>query len=210
MFMVLFEVHPKTEEIDTYLSLGKLLRPELAQIDGFIDNERFQSLSVAGRILSLSTWRDEKSLIRWRTHATHHGVQEQGRSLVLLDYRLRVAEVMHDSQPPEGLALQQQRFDETEQSPAKAVTVCEGEARFAEHATPDGCVERECFESLYTAGKFLELASWPASAAAMQYASEQAPRARAVRVIRQYGMHQRAEAPQYYPAAPAQGELVIW
>ena len=29
MFVVIFEVHPKTEQLNEYLGLGKLLHPEL-------------------------------------------------------------------------------------------------------------------------------------------------------------------------------------
>ncbi len=36
------------------------LKP-LADIDGFIDIERFQSLTTEGKILSLSWWRDEEA-----------------------------------------------------------------------------------------------------------------------------------------------------
>ena len=73
MFAVIFEVVPKPERKDEYLELGRLLRPELEKIDGFLDNERFASQSVKGRVLSLSTWRDEKAVIRWRTLAVPSG-----------------------------------------------------------------------------------------------------------------------------------------
>ena len=43
MFSVIFEVHPKQEKFDLYLELAKGLRPILEEIDGFIDNERFES-----------------------------------------------------------------------------------------------------------------------------------------------------------------------
>ena len=79
MFAVIFEVVPKPERKDEYLELARFLRPEIEKIDGFLDNERFASRSVQGRVLSLSTWRDEKSVIRWRTLAVHHQVQETGR-----------------------------------------------------------------------------------------------------------------------------------
>jgi len=49
----------------------------------------------------------------WRTHGEHRGVQEQGRFEVFEDYHLRVGEIVADSQPPQGLAIVQQRFDET-------------------------------------------------------------------------------------------------
>ena len=60
MFSVIFEVHPRTQHWDTYLGIGKMLRPEIEQIDGFVDNIRYRSLTRDGWILSLSGWRDEK------------------------------------------------------------------------------------------------------------------------------------------------------
>jgi len=90
MFSVIFEVHPKTEQWDVYLDNAKMLRPELEQVDGFVDNIRYRSLTRQGWILSLSGWRDEKSVVRWRTRMRHHEVQAKGRSEILLDYHLRV------------------------------------------------------------------------------------------------------------------------
>lgn len=60
-----------------YLDNAKMLRPELEQIDGFIDNIRYKSLTREGWILSLSGWREEKSLVRWRTQMRHHEVQQK-------------------------------------------------------------------------------------------------------------------------------------
>ena len=67
MFSVLFEVHPKTAQWDAYLGNAKALRPELEQVEGFVDNIRYRSLTREGWILSLSGWRDEKAVVRWRT-----------------------------------------------------------------------------------------------------------------------------------------------
>jgi len=108
-----------------YLDFAKLLRPEIEQIDGFIDNERFANIHNPEQILSLSTWANEKALIRWRTHAQHHRVQEQGRSLVFADYRLRVGEITADTAPPIGHQVHQQRFDATETSSVKLISVLE-------------------------------------------------------------------------------------
>src|SRR5438093_13312173 len=69
MFAVIFEVDPKPEQWDAYLGYAKLLRPELERVDGFVDNERFSSMRREGWLLSLSIWRDEKAVIRWRTCA---------------------------------------------------------------------------------------------------------------------------------------------
>ena len=74
-----------------------MLRPEIEKIEGFLDNERFTSQRTQGRVLSLSTWRDEKAVIRWRTLAVHHQVQEKGRFEVFEDYHLRVGEITADS-----------------------------------------------------------------------------------------------------------------
>jgi hypothetical protein len=63
MFSVIFEVHPKPEQWDSYLDNAKMLRPELEAIDGFLDNIRYKSLTREGWILSLSGWRDEKSVV---------------------------------------------------------------------------------------------------------------------------------------------------
>ena len=64
MFSVIFEVHPKQEKFYLYLDLAKGLKPILEEIDGFIDNERFEGTRRRGWILSHSTWRDGKSVVR--------------------------------------------------------------------------------------------------------------------------------------------------
>ena len=119
MFSVVFEVYPKREAFDRYLDLAKELRPILERIDGFIDNERFQSSRRPGWILSHSTWRDEKSVVRWRTTAKHHETQQRGRDDVFADYHLRVGEIVADTAPPAGLSVVEQRLDETEIGAAK-------------------------------------------------------------------------------------------
>ncbi len=50
MFAVIFEVYPKKERWDDYLSLAKQLKPKLEAIDGFIDNERFASKKTEGSV----------------------------------------------------------------------------------------------------------------------------------------------------------------
>src|ERR1700745_2970170 len=99
MFAVIFEVQPKADKFDDYLDLAQFLKPKLEAIEGFIDNERFESKRSKGRVLSLSTWADEKALIRWRTQGEHHGVQEKGRSEGFEDYLLRGREIRGDTVP---------------------------------------------------------------------------------------------------------------
>src|ERR1700731_2320310 len=127
MFSVIFEVHPKKEQFDLYLALARDLKPILQGIDGFVDNERFESARRPGWILSHSTWRDEKSVVRWRTVAKHHESQQRGRDEVFQDYRLRVGGGTLDSIPPAGVPTAEQRLDETEVGAAKFLTLTEVE-----------------------------------------------------------------------------------
>jgi len=80
MFAVIFEVRPKKERGNDYLDLAKYLKPKLEAIDGFIDNERFESKRTEGRVLSLSTWRDEKAVVRWRTNKSTTACRRRGGS----------------------------------------------------------------------------------------------------------------------------------
>ena len=96
MLAVIFEVIPAAGRKEQYLELAAQLRPELEKIDGFISVERFASLTDQSKLLSLSFWRDEEAVRRWRNLARHREAQARGRSGVLADYRLRIASVVRD------------------------------------------------------------------------------------------------------------------
>src|SRR6201985_2326520 len=125
MFSVIFEVFPQKDQFDHYLDLAKELKPLLQEVEGFVDNERFESKLRPGWILSHSTWRDEKSVVRWRTTGEHHMIQEKGRGGVLDDYHLRVGDVTTDTDPPAEAPVKEQRFDETETGKTKLATFTE-------------------------------------------------------------------------------------
>lgn len=219
MFAVIFEVTPRRERWDDYLTLAKFLKPKLEAIEGFIDNERFKSRRTEGRLLSLSTWVDEKAVIRWRTQGEHHGVQEKGRFEIFEGYHLRVGEVTDDTAPPKGLAVKQEHFDETQTGESKMVTITEltpadggalgagsdpVPAHLGLEAKHQGLIDSELFESITSPGKLLLLASWRAAESAAAWCPSKPDAAtslrhRRVRVIRDYGMFDRREAPQFYP-----------
>jgi heme-degrading monooxygenase HmoA len=220
MFAVIFEVKPKAERKDDYLALAKILKPELEQIDGFIGNERFGSKRTEGRILSLSTWRDEKAVIRWRTLAVHHEIQGKGRREIFEDYHLRVGEITADTHVPEGQTLQEQHFDETGIGSSKAATISELADEGKRPASSDlpadlklpaigtsDVLDQDVFESITSPGKLLLLVSWKDAVAASAWQprppSGRELRHRQVRIIRDYGMLDRREAPQFYP--PVEG-----
>lgn len=96
MIAEIFEVWPAEGRRQEYLDLAAALKPELEKIDGFISVERFQSVTDPGKMLSLSIWRDEAAVARWRKHAPHRRTQSKGRAGVFSDYRLRVAGVVRD------------------------------------------------------------------------------------------------------------------
>src|SRR6185369_2855483 len=101
MIAVIFEVWPADGRKDDYLGIAASLREDLTRIDGFISVERFQSLTEPGKFLSLSFWRDEDAVKRWRTHLGHRKAQSAGRSGIFRNYRLRVASILRDYGPSE-------------------------------------------------------------------------------------------------------------
>ena len=222
MFAVIFELQPKQEKFDEYLKLAKYLKPKLEAVDGFIDIDRFASKRTKGRLLSFSTWRDEKAVVRWRTQAEHHAVQKKGRFDVFEDYHLRVGEITVDTALPKGFAVQEQRFDSTDAGEAKVVTISEVmpqednalaakldrlDANLGLRRSSDGLIDQQVFESIYHSGKLLLLAAWRGADAAKSWLPTEldaaiSVRHRHVRIIRDYSMFDRREAPQFFPEVP--------
>jgi heme-degrading monooxygenase HmoA len=202
-----------------------MLRPELEAVEGFVDNIRYRSLTREGWILSLSNWRDEKSVVRWRTKMRHHEVQERGRGDMLSDYHLRVGQVTQDTRIPEGYTLQEQRLDETEVGKGTAVTLIDAmrPSEWKETNNPADCAERlglapftgfvswDIFDTVLTPGDLILMLTWRDNAMAEEFERSagvpEGARVRRIRVIRDYGMYDRREAPQYYPDA-ANGKTI--
>src|ERR1700744_3685362 len=174
MFSVIFEVFPQKDQFDHYLDLAKELKPLLQEVEGFVDNERFESKLRPGWILSHSTWRDEKSVVRWRTTGEHHMIQEKGRGGVLDDYHLRVGDVTTDTDPPAEAPVKELRFDETEIGKTQLVTLTEiVPAEGMELGSPEALLNDlgirqlsemvdsyDVFASIYNPGKMALLLSW--------------------------------------------------
>jgi heme-degrading monooxygenase HmoA len=216
VFSVMFEVHPKEGQYRAYLDHAKMLRPELQQIDGFVDNVRYHSLGREGWILSLSGWRDEKALVRWRTQAKHLGVQEQGRFEIFVDYHLRVGQITEDTQLPDGCELLEQRLDETEigeGTTAVLVSATRGDAGEFDSRDeaaawlgldPDDAQLAfwDVYDAVLSPGDMILQTTWRDEEAASAFAATDAPakgaRVRQVRIIRDYSMYDRRETPQYY------------
>lgn len=222
MFTAMLEVHPIPEHFDAYLGMAKMLRPELEKIDGFIDNNRYASLTRDGWLLSLSSWRDEKSLIRWRSQETHHKIMQAARDRVFSDYRLRIGQTVSDTQLPAGQVLREQRLDVTETGQGAAVSLHDGKfsTEWVKQAGAEavaialgvdtgapGLVSWDVFDHLMTPGDVIAVVTWRDHAAVEAFehkaAASERSRLRNIRIIREYGMFDRREAPQYFKEVQA-------
>lgn len=220
MFSAMLEVHPIPAQVDAYLGMAKMLRPELKKIDGFIDNNRYASLTREGWLLSLSSWRDEKSLIRWRSQETHHKIMQAARDRVFSDYRLRIGQTVSDTQVPAGQVLREQRLDVTEVGQGTAVTLHDGKfsPEWVKQALSEevakalgidtnapGLVSWDVFDHLITSGDVIAVVTWRDHAAAEAFLGDAATpdvsRLRNIRIVREYGMFDRREAPQFFKEA---------
>ena len=96
MIAVIFEFTPAEGRFADYQALADGLADDVRQSDGFISIERFESISTKGKFVSLSFWRDEEAVRRWRNLQKHREAQKQGRGGIFKSYRLRIAEVLRD------------------------------------------------------------------------------------------------------------------
>jgi heme-degrading monooxygenase HmoA len=220
MFLVLFEVQPKPGKWDEYLDKAKMLRPELEHIDGFVDNIRYKSMQREGWILSLSSWRDEKSVVRWRTAPNHHLVQQKGRDDILENYHLRVGEIFADNRLPAGMELLNQRNDETEIGEGTMATIITATRPPGHPSNIVACsqflgldiysgsalVDWDVYDAVLTPGDLCLMLVWKDCSAVRYFEDGErmllpdTHRIRNVRIVRDYTMLDRREAPQYYPA----------
>jgi heme-degrading monooxygenase HmoA len=96
MIAVIFEAFPAPGKWDEYFAIAAELKTELGKTEGFISIERFQSIANPEKVLSLSFWKDEESISRWRNLELHRAAQAKGRRSIFNNYRLRVANVIRD------------------------------------------------------------------------------------------------------------------
>ncbi len=112
MIAVIFEFTPAEGRFPDYLALVETLRKDLAEAEGFISLERYESITHQGKYVSLQFWRDDECVRKWRNLQKHREAQKKGRGGVFESYRLRIAEVRRDY-----------TMDERAQAPADSVQV---------------------------------------------------------------------------------------
>jgi heme-degrading monooxygenase HmoA len=217
MFCGMLEVNPKSDQLGTYFGMAKMLRPELEKIDGFVDNNRYASLTRPGWLLSLSSWRDEKSLVRWSVETSHHKVMQAARDRVFADYSMHIGEFVADTRVPAGQTLLQQRLDVTEAGIGKAITLLDAkrEPGWVKQAGADAVAKSlgfdpgvyevvawDVYDAVAAPGDVIALVKWDGLTKAEAFQQDmtlpEGVRLRQIRVVRDYGMFDRREAPQYF------------
>ena len=96
MIAVIFEFSAAEGRFADYKQLAEGLSEEVRKFDGFLSIERFESITRKGKFVSLSFWRDEEAVARWRNLQNHRDAQRKGRGSIFGSYRLRVAHVLRD------------------------------------------------------------------------------------------------------------------
>lgn len=214
MLSVIYEVRPQTGQWDGWLANARVLRPELEQLPGFIDNILYRSLSRKGWILSLTGLRDEQSLIQWLALMGHHEAQDKDRGETVADYQLRVGEVMFDTRIPGGSQIIEARLEETDAARGSAITLIDAlqwpdwaNSHNAEEIalylgfdpySYGDCIFWDVFDAIRSPGSIILLASWKDAASALSFAQSAIvpddARVRAARGMRDYGMFDARKA----------------
>jgi heme-degrading monooxygenase HmoA len=203
MMSLFFEVEVKPERTEQYLNLAASLKPALDKMGGCLFLDRFRSLSRNNLLLSYQIWQDEGAMTAWRVDAQHHKAQTLGREKVFSDYRLRIAQVIHEARPGKPVWQPERRTPYNDPARRKPTYALVAESKSAKlPARPDW--QTDAFASVYREGQFAHLIDVPELQSGMAFgdrlfADPTTEYVRIVEVIRDYGMYDRTEAPQYYP-----------
>jgi heme-degrading monooxygenase HmoA len=74
-----------------YSSAAAEMEEEVARAPGYLGHDSISGADGSG--ITISYWQDEASAAKWRGHARHSEVREQGRAKWYDHYRLVVAEI---------------------------------------------------------------------------------------------------------------------
>lgn len=96
MIVMVFEFDVEPKEYEAYLQESADLRQHLAQIDGFISVERFESQTTPGRFVAIGYFETEDAVTQWRNLPAHRRAQALGRSRFFTRYRLVMAKALRD------------------------------------------------------------------------------------------------------------------
>ena len=209
MIAQFFEPQVEEGQIDRYLSLAGYLKPSLDAMGGCLFLERFKSLNRRNVLLSYQIWQDEGSMIAWRVDAKHHTVQETGRHHVFANYRIRIAQIIHEARPKKAVWRPDRisPYNDPQRRPPTFVVASESRD---EKLPVKTSWRGDVFESIYRPGVFVHLVDVASCEEGVAFgeqlfADSSMEYFRVLEVMRDYGMFDRKEAPQYYPPVPTRG-----
>jgi heme-degrading monooxygenase HmoA len=202
MMSLFFEVEVKPGRMEQYLTLAAALKPALDQMGGYLFLDRFRSLLRDNLMLSYQIWQDEGTMTAWRADARHHNVQTLGREKIFSDYRLRIAQVVHEARRGKPIWQPERRTpynDPARRPPAYVLVTESNNAKLPVRRDWGG----DTFASVYRDGQFAHLIDVPDQQSGVAVADRlladlTIEYVRIVEVIRDYGKYDRLEAPQYY------------
>jgi heme-degrading monooxygenase HmoA len=203
MISQFFEVQVREGHIDRYMDLAAALKPALTEMGGCLFIDRFKSLTRENLLLSYQIWQDEGSMTAWRVNAGHHRVQEIGREKVFSDYRIRIAQVIHEARPGKPMWQPDRRTPYNDPVRRRPTYVIATESKNADLPVATRW-QRDAFASMYRPGYFAHLVDVPDDQSGLEFgarlfADPTTEYFRIFEVMRDYGMYDRSEAPQYYP-----------
>ena len=203
MIGLFFEVQTREGRRDQYLDLAASLKPELEKSGGCLFIDRFQSLTRANLLLSYQIWQDEGALTAWRVHGYHHKVQEIGREKVFSDYRIRIAQVIHEARPGRPVWQPDRRTPYNDPARRQPTYLLVAESNSADLPVATDW-RRDAFSSVYREGRFAHLIDVPDPQAGAAFGElllgqSNTEYVRILEVMRDYSMYDRTEAPQFYP-----------
>lgn len=203
MISQFFEVQVREGQADRYLGIAAGLKPSLDEMGGCLFIDRFASLTRPNLLLSYQIWQDEGSMIAWRVDGEHHAAQDAGRAEVFADYRIRIAQVIHEQRPDGSVWTPERRspYNDPARRAPTFVVACESRSG---QVPVDGAARSDVFESVYRPGVFAHLFDVAAADDGVALGARllddpTTEYFRVFEVLRDYGMFDRAEAPQYYP-----------
>lgn len=206
MLALLFEMQTKPNQSARYLTVANALRPSLASTDGFLWIDRYRSIHRPEVLLSHSLWRNEAALTSWRTFPTHHFAQVEGREKIFTDYRLRVAHVTEEIMPGKSSwsagGFSSYRADCSD--PKRYIAIVRSAIDLSDHDAFLASAD-DFYVSISNDNEYLSTHTFESSGTVLlqhwlndDLNSLGLTSIRICEVERDYTMHDRREAPQFY------------
>ncbi|MFM1932975.1 MAG: hypothetical protein RL226_2278 [Bacteroidota bacterium] len=82
----------QSQSTDGYAAMAEQMSNEVEQMEGFLGMEHARD----GVGITISYWKDEESIARWKAHRDHRIAQEKGKRDWYESYKVRVARVERD------------------------------------------------------------------------------------------------------------------